>query len=657
MSLDVLRIPVVGAAAVALRFSPLPRTGDFRPDSWPARALTRTADGAGEWWQIDLAQLGLADGAYEYDFRIERPGQAPVVAPDPYAEELTRFGGYRGVFRMANGHRRRTAFDWQGEIPAGGRLPENNEIVLYELPMRWVDSSPDAIEREVGLGTFDKALFERLAYWLDLGINAIELLPVQDSPDTLNWGYGTRFFFAPDIDMGEPVDLKLFVKACHAQGVRVILDVVMNHSRGCPLESLAREMFYLADPAEERGADGEPRNAWGGTLFRYRQPALGAYHARNFHLGMAEFWITEFHVDGFRIDEFKGIDNWDFVRAFRDRAWQVQQATFPGRPFIVIAEDSWRRPQITQDLGSGKAVDAAWDFDFRDEIRRLAANHIGTAFGEPSRAERVRALISGRKVWDDGRRGWRQRAQAGGAVDVGFEDMAERIAYVTSHDVENFTEQRLYPLFVEMLQSTWRYATRGGAAPSVDLGALDEARAGVVTAFAQIHASFALMLTTVGIPMFLAGEEFADLHDLPHHDWRLKMSDPVDWQRAALPGHAELRARVRQLIMLRCRHRALQRNEVDFFGMSGGFHPAFDGNDGPRVFAYCRSGGLPLGSPGQVMVVANCGPDDFPSFALAWPWGTTPMVESGGAGQPPPAVNGTLLDLALRPFQVRVLST
>jgi len=82
------------------------------------------------------------------------------------------------------------------------QLPNNNEIVVYELPMRWVDSSPDAIDRQVGLGTFDKALFERLPYLADLGVNAIELLPVQDSPDTLNWGYGTRFFFAPDVDMG-----------------------------------------------------------------------------------------------------------------------------------------------------------------------------------------------------------------------------------------------------------------------------------------------------------------------------------------------------------------------------------------------------------------------------------------------------------------------
>jgi len=632
MSLDILRIPVVGASAVSMRVSPLPRTGDFRPDSWPAPPLARAAPGSSEWWQIDLAKLNLADGVYEYDFRIDRAGQAPVFVADPYAEELTRFGGYRGVLRMAGGHRRRLPFDWQGEIPAGVQLPNNNEIVVYELPMRWVDSSPDAVDRQVGLGTFDKALFERLPYLADLGVNAIELLPVQDSPDTLNWGYGTRFFFAPDVDMGDPVDLKLFVKACHTRGIRVILDVVMNHSRGCPLEALAPEMFYLTDARDEPGPDGAPRNAWGGALFRYRQPARGDFHARNLHYGMAEFWIREYRVDGFRIDEFKGIDNWDFVREFRQRAWQVQQAAFPGRPFIVIAEDSWRRPQITHDLGGGQTVDAAWDFDFRDEVRRLATNRVVTAYGETARSERARALISGRKGW---------------------EDLAQRVAYVTSHDVEQFTEQRLYGMFMDLLAPSWQ----SRPASDLDLAALDEAVAAMRTVFAQIHASFALMLTAVGIPMFLAGEEFADLHDLPHHDWRLKMSDPVDWQRAAVPGHAELRARIRELVWLRRRHGALQRNEVEFFGLPGGFHPAFDENDGPRVFAYCRSAGQRLGSAGQVIVVANCGPQDYPSFLLEWPWGAMPITESGGIGQAAPAAAGAQTNLALRPFQVRVLST
>src|SRR5207253_4697594 len=90
--------------------------------------------------------------------------------------------------------------------------------------------------------------------------------------------------------------------------------------------------------------------------------------------------------------------------------------------------------------------------------------------------------------------------------------------------------------------------------------------------------AFALLLTSVGIPMFLAGEEFGDVHDLDYTDWRLKMSDPVDWGRRDQPGHRALWDRVKDLVHLRTSCAALQQNEVDFFY----FHPAIDDNDGPR---------------------------------------------------------------------------
>jgi len=64
---------------------------------------------------------------------------------------------------------------------------------------------------------------------------------------------------------------------------------------------------------------------------------------------MAAFWVGEYHVDGFRIDAFADIDNWDFVQAFRDHAHAEHDRQFPGRPFLVIAEDSGRRAEITQD--------------------------------------------------------------------------------------------------------------------------------------------------------------------------------------------------------------------------------------------------------------------------------------------------------------------
>jgi hypothetical protein len=93
--------------------------------------------------------------------------------------------------------------------------------------------------------------------------------------------------------------------------------------------------------------------------------------------------------------------------------------------------------------------------------------------------------------------------------------------------------------------------------------------------------------------MLLAGEEFADIHDLDPADWRLKMSDPVDWERRSYPYHKALWERVRDLIRLRTSTAALQRDEIEFFY----FHPTFDDDNGERVFAYCRTNGQPLGAP------------------------------------------------------------
>lgn len=635
-SLSRLSIPGADASGVLLRLSALPRSGEFRSERWRHERLTATGDG---WWQIDLSDLALPDGTYEYEFVVQRGAETQSVA-DPYAEELTRFSGYRGVLHIRNRDRIRLPFTWDDELPASGSLPNNNELVIYELPMRWVDAGDDGRARQVGLGTFDKAIFERLDQSIaKLGANCVELLPVQDSKDTLNWGYGTRFFFAPDLDMGEPFDLKLFVKRCHQRGIRVILDLVMNHARECPLRYLAFDWFFLTSPDEEKDPNGDGRPGWGGDIFRYREQRGGAFHARNFHYSVAEFLIKEYHVDGFRLDEFKGIDNYDFVQDFTDHTHRVHAAAFSERPFIVIAEDSWRRAGITGSNHRGRrVVDAMWDFNFHDDVRRLVSNTLWTRWGEYSRSVRVRQMLT------VGNPDLFRSDDRGNRV---FWDMANRITYCTSHDVEADKEQRLFTYFLDQLAGEGR---SGRNEPGLAELALE-----------QVHSTFALTLTAAGIPMFLAGEEFADLHDTDRRDWRHKMSDPVDWVRERFPGHRELLARVRELVRLRVSHAALRRNELEFFGFNPGgnrgFHPTFDANDGERLFAYCRTGGQPIGAGGQVIVVGNCRDQDYPEVWIDWPWGYRPtLTEHGGVGQALPSVADGRAKFQLRAFQIRVFS-
>lgn len=641
-----LRLPAPDAVTIDVRFAPLTARDRFDPLTWDRIALQPDPTAPG-YFVLDLSLLGLPDGAYEYEFILDGRNNEPV--PDPFAEELTRFGGYRGVFRIEQGMRVRQPFTWHDELPAGRTLPENNRIVIYEMPLRWMGAATMDDSRQVGLGDFDHVIHDHLDDLADLGINTIELLPVQDSADTINWGYGTRFFFAPDYDMGGPVDMKLFVKRCHQRGIRVVLDVVMNHARACPLESLARDWFFLENSDEEGGRPG-----WGGRIFRYRRPAPdGSFPARTFHYRMARYWIREYHIDGFRIDEFKGIDHWEFIQSFREHAWDEHRSHFPDRPFIVIAEDSWRRAAIAQDRPEHpqgqKVVDSIWNFAFRDEARRLLRNQLHTNWGEPSRRERIRAMVEGSRTWDD----WDHRFKEG------FTDLAQAVNYVTSHDVQEQGEQRFMNyIFGDLLR------IRGLGDGSVgnvryNLGRMDDpdVQQAHREALDRAGSAFALLLTSVGIPMFLAGEEFGDVHDLDHSDWRLKMSDPVDWTRRHQPGHAALRDRVRDLIRLRTTTPALQRNEVELFYL----HPTIDENDGARVFAYCRTGGSAPGSPDQVAVVVNSGWQYFSRFDLPWPWTDTARIAEFGA----PA-EGSLpefnpqhrkITLSLMPFQVRVFRT
>jgi 1,4-alpha-glucan branching enzyme len=648
---DYICIPVATAQVVEMRYALITARDRFDPSAWTTVTMKPKADNQ-NYFELDLNQLGLADGTYEYEFVLD--GQTTHGIADPYAEEITRFGGYRGVFRIKNEHRWNPPFSWEDELPDGVKLAGNHQLVIYELPLRWTStpSGETGLLRQIGLGTFDRVIFERLNELNRLGVNAIELLPVQDSADTLNWGYGSRFFFAPDFDMGQPVDLKLFIKRCHQRGIRVILDVVMNHARECPLEELAYDWYFLRNRDEEPGR-GED---YGARLFRYRQPGPdGQFWAREFHYDMAEFWISNYHIDGFRIDEFRGIDHWEFIQTFSEKASATQNTLFPERPFAVIAEDSWRRTEIVKNLNTNpngrKVVNSMWNFAFRDEIRRLLRNAIDTQWGEPSRRERVQALIAGWQTWDDFSKSFKG----------GFDDMAQSINYITSHDVEKENEQRYFNYCFRHILNERQLSDGNVNAVRYFVDHLPsqspEIQRAHYDALQRVRSAFAVQCTSVGVPMLLAGEEFADCHDLDHTDWRLKMSDPIDWERQQQPGRNTLWNDCRELIALRTTHPALHRNEIEFFY----FHPDIDQNDGARVFAYCRTANKPLGSREQIVVVVNAGPHNFPVFDLPWPWQEVNKIREHAVPAqgtlPEYHSNENYARLSLAPFDVRVFST
>ena len=482
------------AGTLSARYASLADRDVFDRSTWAVKKLTADAANAG-WWEWDVDALGLADGSYEYEFLMD--GDATKFVADPYADEITRFDGYRGVFHVAGGVRVRPGFRWDAVVEAGAGLAQNNKIVIYEMPLKWMTAALD--NPLVDLGTFEETVFEHLDAIAATGVNCIELLPIEDSPQTLDWGYGTRFYYAPDFDMGGPVELKFFIQSCHARGIRVLLDVVMAFFHpACPLKQLAPEWF--ADTTSTT------RNNFGNVLFEFNAPAYGNYMAaQEFLCQMAEFWVNEYHADGFRIDDFQDIANWSFVQTFHDRAWAASLALFPAKPFLVVAEDSSREFAITSAAtwDGKKVVDGIWNFGFQQELRLLATGSMGTSPGQATRTERVEHFMSNQGVWNG----------YNGAFDAGYADMTCAVNYVTSHDVANAPRMMnviLGPLLVERELGDGSVAS---VAAAVDATRNTAMPAAVADAMGQVFGVFALILTSVGIPMFLAGDEFGDVHD------------------------------------------------------------------------------------------------------------------------------------------------
>lgn len=175
-----------------------------------------------------------------------------------------------------------TTFNWNDNE---FRVPNIRDTVVYEL---MVDEFN---------GTFDGAI-ERLDYITQLGVNVIELMPVTNIIATFQWGYEPLNYFAPEERFGGPEGLKKFVQACHSRGIAVIHDVVYNH--------VHKEFSYVR---AYRGLDRVNPAITNPIIGKFVKEFAGLpdidftkEFARNFIAKVNEYWLDEFHMDGFRYD-------------------------------------------------------------------------------------------------------------------------------------------------------------------------------------------------------------------------------------------------------------------------------------------------------------------------------------------------------------------
>jgi len=273
----------------------------------------------------DVASVGSGT---RYRFSLD--GAAPL--PDPASRHQP--DGVHGPSAVLD-----TSFDW---TDGSWRPPPLRDLVLYELHVGTFTRT----------GTFD-AVVPHLAGLRELGVTAVELMPVAAFPGTRNWGYDGVFPFAVQQSYGGPDGLRRLVDAAHGAGIAVYLDVVYNHL-GPDGSVLARYGPYLTD---------RYRTPWGGAL-NFDGP--GSDEVRAFFIASAVMFVRDFHVDGLRVDAVHAIAD----RSARPFLAELVATVRAAAPYaVMIAESDLNDPRVIRpaELG-GLGFDAQWTNDLHHAL-------------------------------------------------------------------------------------------------------------------------------------------------------------------------------------------------------------------------------------------------------------------------------------------------
>jgi malto-oligosyltrehalose trehalohydrolase len=496
----------------------------------------------GEGW-FRTAVSGVAPGA-RYQFRIDDR----ISVPDPASRSNPEDVHARSELVDP------LAFDWPDD---GWRGRPWEEAVIYELHVGTFTRA----------GRFD-AVESRLDYLAELGVTAIELMPLADFPGRRGWGYDGVLQFAPEAAYGRPDDLKRLVAAAHRRGLMVFLDVVYNHfgPEGNYLHAYASRFF-------------NPRHAtpWGAAI---NLDGEGARTVRSFFLHNALYWLEEFRFDGLRLDAVHALaddSRPDFVTelcaAVRDG---------PGRErhvHVVLENDRNQAAYLERPAPSVAPLAAGqWNDDFHHAVHVALTGEKGNYYadyqGEPLRyLGRALAEGFGYQGEPSRHRGGASRGEPSGHLPP--------------------------TAFVNFLQC---HDQVGNRAFGERIGRLVPAR--------QLRLAVTCFLPAPPIPMLFMGEEFGastpflffcdfgpdlaqavregrrrEFAEFGHGDDIPDANDAstfeacrLDWGEAGRPGHREWLELYRELLALRRRHVVAR-----LAGAPGGGRYELEGEGGLRV--------------------------------------------------------------------------
>ncbi len=293
--------------------------------------------------------VDLEDGIYQYKFSVRSKSwffepDEWVEVVDPYATNIDD-PTQNGVIRIKDGEKIVDTYVWKNDDKP---LPADHELVIYEMHIKDFSGGEDDDKER---GKYIHAT-EKLDYLSELGVNAVELMPIKEYPGDYSWGYNPRYFLATESSYGPTEDVKEFIDECHGRGIRVLMDGIYNHSEASsPLTQIDHDYWYHHDPQDAE-------HNWG-PEFNYEKydENYGTFPARKFSIDCICFWVREYHIDGIRYDAARQINNFDFLYSAVEEA----KKTAGEKPFYNTAEYIPESPSVTNFDGP---MDGIWHESF-----------------------------------------------------------------------------------------------------------------------------------------------------------------------------------------------------------------------------------------------------------------------------------------------------
>ncbi len=518
----------------------------------PARTITLTAPRhrTADYWHVLVPDVGPGQ---VYAWRAHGPWQPEAghrfdpakVLLDPYGRAVVGYDRYQRDQAAAKGDNVATclrsvvadpaAYDWEGDRPLGAATQRG---LIYELHVAGFTRDPAGGLAEADRGTY-AGLIQKIPYLVDLGVTAVELLPVhafdpQDAPaDRRNyWGYSSLGFFAPHplysrdrSPLGPLDEFRDLVKALHRAGIRVYLDVVYNHTaeggEGGPTLSfrgLANRSYYIL----ERDRRHYTNYSGCGNTFNGNHPV-----GLRLILDSLRYWVNEMHVDGFRFD----------LASILTRDGRGQPMLRP--PLLLGIETE---PELAGTDLIAEAWDAAglyqvgafpgqrfreWNGPFRDDVRRFLR-------GDDATIEALMARLVGSPDLFNGERDRPTRSINFVTCHDGF-TLADLVSYNHKHNEANGEQNRD--------GSDHNLSWNGGVEGPTPAPDVQEVRR------RQIRNALALLMLSHGQPMLWMGDEARRTQRGNNNAY--SQDNPLGWfDWSAVERHADLHRYVRELARL-----------------------------------------------------------------------------------------------------------